>query len=205
MVLLDTKDPKKGPLTVKVYDDILKETLVLPTDLLVLTVNTEGESSTDTLKNLLKIPADSAGFYLEAHAKIRPLDFATDGIYLCGAAHYPKNIVDTIAQAEGAASRAAIPIMQQKMKGEGVVSEVNEDLCSGCKTCISICPYGAIDTQERSDDPSHNVAVVNKALCKGCGACASACPSGAIDQKGYKTQQIKVMVEAILQGEGVKA
>ena len=149
---------------------------------------------------MLKIPTDSGGFFLEAHAKIRPLDFATDGIYLCGAAHYPKNIVDTIAQAEGAASRAAIPIMQEKMKGEGAVSEVNPDLCSGCKTCISICPYVAIESQPRPEDPSHFVAVVNKALCKGCGACASACPSGAIDQKGYKTNQIKVMVEAILEG-----
>ena len=200
-VILDKKNPKKGPLTIKVYDDILNETLTLPADLLVLTVNTEGETSTEKLKNLLKIPTDEAGFFLEAHAKIRPLDFATDGIYLCGAAHYPKNIVDTIAQAEGAASRASIPIMQQKMRGEGAISEVNEDLCSGCKTCISICPYGAIDSKERPDDPTHCVAVVNTALCKGCGACASACPSGAIDQKGYKANQIKVMVEAILEEE----
>jgi len=197
-VTLDKKDPKEGPMAVKVYDDILGEEMTLPADLLVLTVNTEGEILTETLKNMLKIPADAAGFFLEAHAKIRPLDFATDGVYLCGAAHYPKNLVDSIAQAEGAASRAAIPIMQERMKGEGQVSEVNEELCSGCQTCEGICPYSAIEVIPRQNDPEHLVATVNRALCKGCGACASACPSGAIEQKGFKNQQIRVMVNALL-------
>jgi len=126
------------------------------------------------------------------------LDFATDGIYLCGAAHYPKNLVDSIAQAEGAASRAAIPIMQGKMTGEGAVAKVDEDLCSGCGTCESVCTFSAIEIQPRSDNPERSVAVVNKALCKGCGSCAGACPSGAIDQKGYKSNQIDVMLEALL-------
>jgi len=197
-VILDKNDPKDGPITVKVFDDILGEEMTLQADLVVLTVNTEGEVLTETLKNMLKIPADVAGFFLEAHAKIRPLDFATDGIYLCGAAHYPKNLVDSIAQSEGAASRAAIPIMQEKMKGEGQVAEVNEDLCSGCQTCEGICPYTAIEVKPRQNDPEHLVATVNRALCKGCGACASACPSGAIEQKGFKNKQIQVMVNALL-------
>jgi heterodisulfide reductase subunit A len=197
-VILDKKDPTNGPMSVKVYDDILGEELVLPADLVVLTVNTEGEVLTEALKNMLKIPADAAGFFLEAHAKIRPLDFATDGIYVCGAAHYPKNLVDSIAQAEGAASRAAIPIMQEKMKGEGQVAEVNEELCSGCQTCEGICPYSAIEIKPRLDNPEHLVASVNRALCKGCGSCASACPSGAIEQKGFKNKQIRVMVDALL-------
>jgi heterodisulfide reductase subunit A len=197
-VILDKKNPKDGPLKIKVYDDILQEELELQSDLVVLTVNTEGESLTETLKNMLKIPADSGGFFLEAHAKIRPLDFATDGIYLCGAAHYPKNLVDSIAQAEGAASRAAIPIMQERIKGEGQIAEVHEELCSGCKTCESICAYSAIEVKPRKDDPKHLVATINKALCKGCGACAGACPSGAIEQKGFKTKQIQIMVKALL-------
>ena len=197
-VTLDKKDPKNGSMTVKVFDDILGEEMVLPADLIVLTLNTEGEVLTESLKNMLKIPADAAGFFLEAHAKIRPLDFATDGIYLCGAAHYPKNLVDSIAQAEGAASRAAIPIMQEKMKGEGQVAEVNEELCSGCQTCEGICPYSAIEVKPRKDNPEHLVATVNRALCKGCGSCASACPSGAIEQKGFKNKQIRVMVDALL-------
>ena len=199
-VTLDKKDPENGPMKIKVYDDILDEELELDADMVVLTLNTEGEVLTDALKNMLKIPADPGGFFLEAHAKIRPLDFATDGIYLCGAAHYPKNLVDTIAQAEGAASRAAIPIMQEKMKGEGQVSEVDEELCSGCNTCELICPYNAIEVKPRLDKPDHKVATINRALCKGCGACASACPSGAIEQKGFKNKQIRVMIDAILQG-----
>jgi heterodisulfide reductase subunit A len=197
-VALDKKDPINGSMSVKVFDDILGEEMTLPADLIVLTVNTEGEVLTETLKNMLKIPADAAGFFLEAHAKIRPLDFATDGIYLCGAAHYPKNLVDSIAQAEGAASRAAIPIMQETMKGEGQVAEVNEELCSGCQTCEGICPYTAIEVKPRKDNPEHLVAMVNRALCKGCGSCASACPSGAIEQKGFKNKQIRVMVDALL-------
>jgi len=197
-VKLDKKNPKDGPMTIKVYDDILSEEMTLQADLIILTVNTEGEVLTESLKNMLKIPADAAGFFLEAHAKIRPLDFATDGIYLCGAAHFPKNLVDSIAQAEGAASRAAIPIMQERMKGEGQVAEVNEELCSGCQTCEGICPYTAIEVIPRQNDPDHLVAKVNRALCKGCGACASACPSGAIEQKGFKNKQIRVMVNALL-------
>jgi len=201
-ISLNKKNPKEGPMEIKVYDDILNEELKLEVDLVVLTVNTEGELLTDALKNMLKIPADNAGFFLEAHAKIRPLDFATDGIYLCGAAHYPKNLVDTIAQAEGAASRAAIPIMQEKMKGEGQVAEVDEELCSGCKTCEGICPYSAIEIKPRLDNPNHLIATINRALCKGCGACAGACPSGAIEQKGFKNKQIRVMVEALLEKGG---
>ena len=200
-VLLDKDDPKEGSVTVKVYDDILNEELEIPADLVVLMINIEGAESTEALKNMLKIPAGTGGFFMEAHAKIRPLDFATDGIYLCGAAHYPKNLVDSIAQAEGAASRAAIPIMQGRMKGEGQVAEVDEELCSGCKTCEAVCPFSAIEIKPRQDNPDRLVATVNRALCKGCGACAGACPSGAIQQKGFKNEQIEVMLDALLKEE----
>ncbi|MDG6218763.1 MAG: CoB--CoM heterodisulfide reductase iron-sulfur subunit A family protein [Candidatus Thermoplasmatota archaeon] len=198
-IILDKNNPKHGHVTVRVYDDMLQEEISIPADLVVLTINTEGELFTESLKNMLKIPVDAGGFFMEAHAKIRPLDFATDGIYVCGAAHYPKNLVDSIAQAEGAASRAAIPIMQQRMTGEGVVSEVDEDFCSGCGTCEFICPYSAIELKPRPDDKDHLVATVNRALCKGCGACAGACPSGAIDQKGFKRNQITSMLNAFLE------
>jgi heterodisulfide reductase subunit A len=196
-VILDKKDSKKGPVTVKVYDDILNEEMVLPADLLVLTVNTEGGAGTEKLKNMLKVPVDAAGFFIETHAKIKPLDFSTSGVYMCGAAHYPKNLVDSIAQAEGAASRAAIPIAQEKMKGEGIVSEVNEALCRGCGLCESACAYSAIEMKPHPQDPSRMLAEVNRALCKGCGSCAAACLSSAIEQKGYKSDQINVMIAAL--------
>jgi len=200
-VILDKKNPKDGPLTVKVYDDILNEEITLPSDLLVLTVNTEGGSETEKLKNMLKVPVDAAGFFIETHAKIKPLDFSTSGIYMCGAAHYPKNLVDAIAQAEGAASRAAIPIAQEKMKGEGIISHVIEDKCRGCGTCELACAYSAIDLVPHSRDSTRLVAKVNRALCKGCGSCAAACLNSAIEQKGYNSKQINLMISALLDKE----
>jgi len=196
-VILDKNDPKKGPISVKVFDDILNEEMELLVDLLILTVNTEGGAATEKLKNMLKVPVDSAGFFIETHAKIKPLDFSTSGIYMCGAAHYPKNLVDSIAQAEGAASRAAIPIAQERMKAEGIVSEVIEDLCRGCGLCEAACAYSAIEMKPNPKDPSRMLAEVNRALCKGCGSCAAACLSSAIEQKGYKSDQINVMIAAL--------
>ncbi|KYK22370.1 hypothetical protein AYK21_00075 [Thermoplasmatales archaeon SG8-52-2] len=203
-VILDKKNPKNGPFTIKVYDDILNEEMTLPADLVVLTANTEGGVETEKLKNMLKVPVDSAGFFIETHAKIKPLDFSTSGVYMCGAAHYPKNLVDSIAQAEGAASRAAIPIAQEKMKGEGIVSEVIEDKCRGCGTCVEACAYSAIDLVPFERDPSRTVAKVNRALCKGCGSCAAACLNSAIEQKGYDSKQINVMIAALLDEEAGK-
>jgi heterodisulfide reductase subunit A len=121
---------------------------------------------------------------------------------MCGAAHYPKNLVDSIAQAEGAASRAAIPIMQERMKGEGIVSEVNEELCRGCGLCEAACAYSAIEMKVNPKDPSRVIAEVNRALCKGCGSCAAACLSSAIEQKGYNSKQINVMIAALLEKGG---
>jgi heterodisulfide reductase subunit A len=201
-VILNENNPKKGPVSVKVYDDILNEEMKIDADLLVLTVNTEGEFATEKLKNMLKVPVDSAGFFIETHAKIKPLDFSTSGIYMCGAAHYPKNLVDSIAQAEGAASRAAIPIAQERMKGEGIVSEVNEDLCRGCGLCEGACAYSAIEMKPHPKDSSRMIAEVNRALCKGCGSCAAACLSSAIEQKGYKSNQINVMIAALCEKGG---
>jgi len=202
-ITLDKKNPMDGPVTVKVYDDILQEEMSISADLIVLTVNTEGEVMTEKLKNMLKVPVDAAGFFIETHAKIKPLDFSTSGIYMCGAAHYPKNLVDSIAQAEGAASRAAIPIAQERMKGEGIVSEVNESLCRGCGTCESACAYTAIEIKPHPKDPYRLIAVVNKALCKGCGSCAAACLNSAIEQKGYKSKQINAMITSLLQDVNV--
>jgi heterodisulfide reductase subunit A len=203
-VTLDKNNPKDGSVTVKVYDDILNEEMELSADLLVLTVNTEGGSETEKLKNMLKVPVDSAGFFIETHAKIKPLDFSTSGVYMCGAAHYPKNLVDAIAQAEGAASRAAIPIAQERMKGEGIVSHVIEEKCRGCGTCELACAYSAIDLVPYSRDPARKVAEVNRALCKGCGSCAAACLNSAIEQKGYNSKQINLMIAALLDKEAGK-
>ncbi|MEW5936249.1 MAG: CoB--CoM heterodisulfide reductase iron-sulfur subunit A family protein [Candidatus Thermoplasmatota archaeon] len=182
---------EKGDLGVRVRDAVYGDEFELPADLVVLTAQTEGGADVERLKKMLKVPTDAGGFFTEAHAKIRPLDFASDGVYVCGSAHYPKNLADTIAQAEGAASRAAIPILRGMVRGEGIVSSIDPDRCSGCGLCVGVCPYGAISLER-------GVGVVNVALCKGCGACAAICPSGSARQMGYRDNQILAMLGAAM-------
>ena len=179
---------EKGNVTVKVRDMVYGEDLNLHADLLVLTAQTEGGSDTQRLMELLKVPSGPGSFFIEAHAKIRPLDFATDGVYFCGSAHFPKNLADTIAQAEGAASRAAIPIMKGRLVLEGITAEVNEAMCVGCGLCVEACPFSAIELIDMK-------AKVNEVLCKGCGLCSATCRSGAIQQKGFNDNQLLTMIK----------
>ena len=199
------KDPdvsineKNEKIKVEVFDAILNELIEIEADLLVLTPQLEGDASAETLKKMLKVSVDSGNFYQEAHVKLRPLEFPTDGVYLCGSAHYPKNLTDTVSQAEGAASRAAIPMLKGFARSEGIVASVDEDFCSGCKLCISVCPYSAIEADEEK-----KVARVNEVLCKGCGACSATCPSGAMQQRGYMDKQISSMIETAFEVVEIK-
>jgi heterodisulfide reductase subunit A len=154
---------------------------------------------------MLKVPIDKNGFFLEAHAKLRPIDFATDGIFLCGTAQSPKNIKESVSQALGAASRALILLMNGKAVVEGITSTIDEEKCIGCGRCIEVCPYNALSTYEDEKimglyKVRFKKALVNKAVCKGCGACVTECPVGAIDQKHYSRLQIRKMIE-VLKGE----
>jgi heterodisulfide reductase subunit A len=188
------QEPKvsvEDKIKVEVFDTLLDEPLEIEADLLVLTPQLEGDSSVAELKRMLKVSADPGNFYQEAHVKLRPLDFPTDGVYVCGSAHYPKNLTDAISQAEGAASRAAIPMLKGFAKSEGIIASVDEDLCSGCKLCIAVCPYSAIEFDEEK-----KVVRINEVLCKGCGTCSAACPCGALQQEGFSDKQISSMVEA---------
>ena len=182
---------------VAVYDTLLREELAIEADLVVLTAALHGDADTPRLKQLLKVATDSQGFYREAHAKIRPLDFATDGIYLCGADHYPRNIPDTIAQAAGAASRAAIPLLRGRVSVEPIIAEVRAERCAGCGICVPHCPYGAL-----SLDPAHGVVAIAEVQCKGCGTCVAACPSGALQQRGFTDGQLLAMIESAWEGPG---
>ncbi|MFP4050269.1 MAG: FAD-dependent oxidoreductase [Thermoplasmata archaeon] len=185
-------------INVKVHDNLLDDDVDIDADYIVLAMELEGDSSAEKLKKMLKVSSDPSGFYMEAHAKLRPLEFPAEGVYLAGGAHYPKNISDTLSQADGAASKAAVPMMRGYTSSEGIIAEINEDICSGCKMCISVCPYGAIDYNEEDE-----IAEVTDVLCKGCGSCASVCPSGAIKQKGYEDDQISSMIRAALMDEVV--
>jgi len=189
----DVEVDEDGNVTTKVHDDIYGDDMTIPADLLVLTAQTEGDPSTEKLAEMFKIPTGAGHFFVEAHAKIRPLDFATDGVYFGGSAHFPKNLADTIAQAEGAASRAAIPIMKGRLVLEGITASVDEDMCSGCGLCVAVCPFKAIELEEES-----GLARVNPALCKGCGLCSATCRSGAIQQKGFKDEQLLAMIKSCM-------
>ena len=138
----------------------------------------------------LKVPLNTQGFFLEAHPKLRPLDFATDGIYLCGTCHSPQNLSECIYQALGAASRALIPLMKGKVMNEPMIAEVNADLCVACANCEVVCEYGAIKVE--------GYAKVNPLLCKGCGTCSVECPAAAITMHYFRDDQISSMIEAAL-------
>ncbi len=144
---------------------------------------------------MFKIPVDADGWLLEAHQKLRPVEFATEGVFLCGMGHYPKPIEESIAQAQAAAAKALTVLSRESIVVGGIVSEINPELCSGCKGCINVCPYGAITYNSEK-----NVAEVNQALCKGCGACAAACPSEAPLLKGFNNQQIYAQIKTAMVG-----
>ncbi|MBN2599740.1 MAG: FAD-dependent oxidoreductase [Candidatus Thermoplasmatota archaeon] len=190
------KKGKKG-LEIEVKDLLLNETLLLHADYLVLSPAIIPRPGNITLAQQLKIPLNEDNFFLEAHVKLRPVDFATEGIYLAGLAHSPKSIGETIAQSYGAASRALTIISKDTYKTEAPIAAVNEELCSGCGICETTCPYKAIEmvTKEK-DGKKIRVSRVLEAVCKGCGSCTAACPSGAIEQKGFKQEQLISMVDA---------
>ena len=125
--------------------------------------------------------------------KLRPVQFATEGVFMCGLAHSPKFIGETITQAQAAAAHAAIVLSKPTISGEGVVASIDDNMCSGCMLCVPLCPYEAISFNEEKF-----IAVVNELLCKGCGNCAAACPSGACSVGGFKDEQFFAQIEAVL-------
>ena len=179
-------------ITIKVKDMILDKDLVIEAQLLCLATAIVSHKDT-ALAQLFKVPLDSDGWFLEAHQKLRPVDFATDGVFLCGMAHYPKPIEESIAQAQAAASRAVTVLAMEKIQVGGVVSYIDPELCSGCLGCINVCPFGAI-----TFDEAKRIAVVNQALCKGCGACAATCPSEAPVLMGFRNDQIYAQIKNAL-------
>jgi heterodisulfide reductase subunit A len=170
---------------------------VIHADVLVLSAAIVPRQDNEALAKMLKIPLNEEGFFLEAHVKLRPVDFATEGVFLAGLAHSPKTISESIAQASAAAARALVIISKDAYTTESTIAEVDEDLCSGCGVCLGICPYNAIEQVIKTiDGKEKKVSHVLEAMCKGCGSCAVACPSGAIDQKGFNQKQITSMIDA---------
>ena len=173
-------------------DPILGEEVAIDADILALSVPMVPPEEVRHIAMLYKVPLNEDGFFLEAHVKLRPVDFATEGIFVCGLAHAPKSIDESIGQARAAASRATTILAKDTIMAEGIVASVNESICSGCGICEALCPYGAITVAEKE-----KVAKVNEALCKGCGTCCAACPSGAAQQRGFTTGQLSSMLAAV--------
>ena len=196
---------KKGEdhtLIVKVEDTLTGTPLEHEADLVVLGVGLEPRQDIREIIDLFKLSQSTDVFFLEAHPKLRPVDTASDGIYLAGCCQGPKDIPDTVAQAKGAASSALILIASGKVKVEAQISVVSTDECRGCGFCVEVCPFGAIElVDENRMGNIVKVAEVNEALCKGCGSCAAACLSGAIQPKSFKDEQILPQIAVL----GVKA
>lgn len=170
------------------------ELLNLTAEAVVLSAGIEPEPGNEALSRLLKLPLTAEGFFLEAHVKLRPVDFAADGVYLCGLAHSPRTMDETIAQAKAAAVRAVSLLAKKELTATPIIATVNPRLCSACGLCVEICPFGA-----RRLEPGGKYAEVVDVLCQGCGACIVACPNKASQQKGFEFSQISAMLDAALE------
>jgi heterodisulfide reductase subunit A len=183
---------------VEFYQPLTGMTVDIPCDLVVLSTPMVAPADSPTIANYMRIPVDQNHFFLEAHAKLRPLDFATDGIFLAGTARYPATVPEAQAQGLGAASRANTILSKSKLQFSALVSKVTEK-CDGCGYCVDLCPYNALrleeyeqDGQKRKRNTSDNI------LCKGCGVCAATCPKGGIVVLGFTRKQLEAQVDAAL-------
>lgn len=182
-------------LRVSVTDPILGKKLEIDADVIALAAAVIPSAGSEEATRLFKVNANPDGFFKEAHVKLRPVDFVADGIYLCGLAHYPKFITETLSQAYAAAGRALTLLSHDTVVASGAVCEVDERKCIGCGACVSACSYGAVELRETRLGKK---AVVNPVLCKGDGLCNAKCPTGAISLKHYTDEEIFSQIDAAL-------
>ena len=188
-----------GRLKVSLRDPILDAKININCDLLVLSAGTVAGEGNKELAQKLKLPLTEDGFFLKAHIKLRPVDFATEGIFLCGLAHSPKLIDETIAQASAAAARASALLSKPQIQLEPCISQVVDENCDGCAYCVDPCPFGAITLIEYMKDGSVKKTVEsNPVECHGCGVCQATCPKKGIFIRNFKLEQISEMVDAAL-------
>jgi len=174
-----------GKLNIAVFDPILNEPVNLEAGLLALSVGTAPNPDNDAISKMLKVSTNQDGFFLEAHVKLRPVDFATDGVFMCGLAHAPKFSDESITQANAAVSRALTILTKDFIEAEGKTAYVIKERCMACGLCEVNCPFGAIAV-----DLKEGAAVVNAVLCKGCGVCTASCRMNAVDLNGFTNEQV---------------
>ncbi|MEW6716496.1 MAG: FAD-dependent oxidoreductase [Chloroflexota bacterium] len=200
-VVIPPSEEKCEPLLVNVWEPILNRNLTLKSDLVVLSMPVVPHKDAKDLATKLKVPIDMDGFFLEAHVKLRPVDFSTEGIFMAGMAHYPKFLDEAIAQAQAAASRAAIILSQKSMFTNARVAVVDPQKCVGCLTCVRICPYEVPRVQSEfiGVGDIEGAAYIEAAICHGCGSCVSECPAKAIQLMHYTDAQTLAKVEALFE------
>ncbi|MDH3392000.1 MAG: 4Fe-4S binding protein, partial [Desulfobulbaceae bacterium] len=189
-----TVDRDKEDIRIRFTDTTIRRKMEIRPDLLVLATAIVPQKE-NPLAQMFKITLNEDGFFVEAHVKLRPVDCATDGVFICGLAHAPKPVDESIAQAQAAATRAVTLLAKETIQVSGTVAEVNPLFCSSCGVCIELCPYGA--PSFATEKPFAGRAEVNSVLCKGCGLCVASCRSGAINLKGFGTDQIMAMINEI--------
>jgi heterodisulfide reductase subunit A-like polyferredoxin len=179
-----------GALSITFVDPVLEHPVTLPVDAVILSAGVLA-NDTKELASLLKVPRNAAGFFIEAHPKLRPVDFASEGIFLCGMAHSPKLISESIAQAQAAASRAGAFLADTHQTISGVTAHVDPDRCAACLVCVRTCPYGVPQINRE------NVSEINEAMCQGCGTCASECPAMVIQLSHYEDDQLSAKIKTL--------
>lgn len=182
-------------LVVTVEDSLLGRVRKVPVDMLILAVALEPAEGADHVRRLFHISCSAEGFFLEKHPKLAPVNTASDGLFIAGACQGPKDIPDTVAQADAAAAQALALIDRGSIEAEPNIAWVDDQVCSGCRVCISLCPFDAITVDDEKE-----VAVIDPTLCKGCGTCVAACPSGAAHQNLFSNEEIVAEIEGILSG-----
>jgi heterodisulfide reductase subunit A-like polyferredoxin len=186
---------------VTIWEDGLGRDIELRPDLLVLSTPVVPSAATQELGGRLRLPIDADGFFLEAHIKLRPVDFLSEGVFMAGMAHYPKLLDEAIVHAKAAAARAAALLSQDAITTGGRIAAVDQARCVACLTCLRTCPYGAarIAADLAGIGGIAGAATIESALCRGCGLCAAACPAGAIELKHYTGAQVMAKVDALFE------
>ena len=170
------------------------EEIEVPADLVVLMVAMEPREDSSEVARLVNISGDKDGWFIEAHPKLDPVATTTDGVYIAGACQFPKDIPESVTQARAAVARILAKVAQGKIAVDAIYSEVNPRLCAGCKTCVGMCAYGAIEYNQEK-----HVSSIISAVCKACGCCAAACPAGAIKVRHFTDEQIYAQIEGVLE------